>query len=72
MQIKFQSFDRWISPSFAKDELENKNKKMSCVTYNINEQVFTCRSNKISSVIEANCPDRPSEKHNKKHNQYED
>lgn len=30
-------------------------------TYYINEQVFTGRSNIISSVIEAYCPHRPSE-----------
>lgn len=32
------------------------------VAYNIYEQVFTGRSNKFSSVIEAYCPDWPSEK----------
>jgi hypothetical protein len=31
-------------------------------TYYINEQVFTSRSNIFSCVIEAYCPDRPSEK----------
>ena len=31
------------------------------ITYNVNERIFTGICNKFSSVIEANCSDRPPE-----------